>query len=100
MTQGTGLDVAPQHGPLVPDAAAVERARRRERLLLFTAMVLAALGLGLFVLDMFRFMPSNAWGFDLEAYLDAARRLARGDLAAGWSIYDQGSLEGPFRPGP
>ena len=62
MTQGTGLDVAPQHGPLVPDAAAVERARRRERLLLFTAIVLAALGLGLFVLDMFRFMPSNAWG--------------------------------------
>ena len=100
MTQGTGPDVAPQDVPRTPDVATIDRAQRRERLLLFTAIVLAVLGLGLFALHMIRFMPSNAWGFDLEAYLDAARRLARGDLAAGWSIYDQGSLEGPFRPGP
>jgi hypothetical protein len=100
MTHGTGPDVASEDGPLTPDAATIDRAQRRDRLLLFTAIVLAVLGLGLFALNMVRFMPSGAWGFDLEAYLDAARRLARGDVAAGWSIYDPASLEGPFRPGP
>ncbi len=77
-----------------------ERARRRERLLLFVAIVLAGLALGLFVLEMLRFMTALAWAFDLEAYLDAARKLARRDVLQNWSMYDADSLAGPFRPGP
>jgi hypothetical protein len=44
--------------------------------------------------------PQPAWGFDFEAYLDAARRLARGDVTRNLSIYDPDTLSGPFRPGP
>lgn len=81
-------------------ADALERARRRERLLLFAALVLAGLALAVFLLQMLRFMSSAGWAFDLEAYLDAARRLARGDLLRNGSMYDPDSLTGPFRPGP
>ena len=42
-----------------------------------------------------RFLSSMGWGFDFQAYLAAAQRLARGD-----PIYQQYSLDGPFRPGP
>ena len=75
--------------------AASERALRRERLVLFTLGVVALFGLALFVANLFRFLPSMGWGFDLEAYVDAARHLARGE-----SMYADGTLQGPFRPGP
>lgn len=81
-------------------SATIERAHRRERLVMFAALVVALLALGLFVLQLMAFRNSPAWGFDLEAYLDAARRLARGDLLRGGSIYDPETLSGPFRPGP
>ena len=77
--------------------AASERALRRERLILFTAGIIAILAALLFALNLFRFLPSMGWGFDLEAYVDAARRLARGDHFA---PYDQQTVMGPFRPGP
>jgi hypothetical protein len=86
--------------PATDAGDASDRARRRDRLLLFTAIAIAVLALGLFLLQLVTFLPSDAWRFDLEAYLDAARRLARGDLGQGWSIYDRDSLRGPFRPGP
>jgi hypothetical protein len=59
------------------------------------------LALGLFVRHLLFFVTTPAWGFDLEAYLDAARKLARGDLdMPGGTIYDTAALAGPFRPGP
>ncbi len=82
------------------DLDASERARRRQRLALFTAAAAAILAGGLFLLYLVMLSPQPAWGFDLEAYLDAARRLARGDLARNLSIYDADTLAGPFRPGP
>jgi len=88
----------PAEGAAHPDALA--RARRRDRLILFTAGIIALLALGLFVFHLVRFVSSPAWAFDLEAYLDAARRLARGDVARNLSIYDPETLAGPFRPGP
>ncbi|MET0772043.1 MAG: glycosyltransferase family 87 protein [Candidatus Limnocylindrales bacterium] len=101
MTLGSAPDAPAQDGPLDPGAAAIERAQRRDRLILFVAVVIAVLGLGLFLRHLAFFIPTNAWGFDLDAYLDAARRLARGDLALpGGSIYDADALVGPFRPGP
>lgn len=95
---GRAVDNPGDDAAIAPDAG--ERDRRRERLVLFAALTLAGLALGVFVLLMFRFMSSAAWAFDLEAYLDAARRLARGDLLRNGSIYDPDSLTGPFRPGP
>lgn len=101
MTQGSTPDAPAQDGPLEPGVAAIDRAGRRERLILFVSVVLAMLALGLFVRNLLWFVSTPAWGFDLEAYLDAARRLARGDLALpGGSIYDPAALAGPFRPGP
>ena len=82
------------------DGDASEGARRRQRLALFTAAAAATLAGGLFLVYLLMLSPQPAWGFDLEAYLDAARRLARGDLARNLSIYDPDTLTGPFRPGP
>jgi hypothetical protein len=102
MSQASGpvraVDIPGDDAATASDA--MERARRRDRLLLFAALVLAGLALVVFVLQMFRFMSAPAWAFDLEAYLDAARRLARGDLLRNGSMYDPDSLTGPFRPGP
>jgi hypothetical protein len=78
-------------------AAASERALRRERLILFTAVIVALLALLLFVFNLFRFLPSLGWGFDLEAYLGAARHLARGDPYAPYTLQ---TVCCPFRPGP
>jgi hypothetical protein len=101
MTQGSAPDAPAQVGPYDPGASAIDPAQRRERLVMFVAVVLAFLGLALFVYHLTWFMRAPAWAFDLEAYLDAARRLARGDLTLpGGSIYDPAALEGPFRPGP
>lgn len=102
------MDQAPSPEPTVdiPDrerataSDALGRARRRDRLILFTAGVIALLALALFLVHLMRFVSSAAWAFDLEAYLDAGRRLARGDLLRGESIYDPETLSGPFRPGP
>lgn len=87
-------DRAPD-APVVVTVDASAQARRRQRLLLFTAASVALLALGLFVLYLLVLMSAPAWGFDLEAYLDAARHLARGE-----SMYDPETLAGPFRPGP
>ena len=62
---------------------------------LFITFLIAVLGLLLLLLALNTLLPSRGWGFDFEAYLAAAQRLARGDL-----IYQQYSLDGPFRPGP
>ena len=100
MTQGSAPDAPAQEGPPDPGVVAVDPAQRRERLVLFVASVLAVLGLLGFLFHLSWFMRTEAWAFDLEAYLDAARRLARGDVAIGFSIYDPDALLGPFRPGP
>jgi hypothetical protein len=100
MTQGSAPDAPAQEGPPDPGVVAVDPAQRRERLVLFVASVLAALGLLAFLFHLSWFMRTEAWAFDLEAYLDAARRLARGDVAIGLPIYDPEALLGPFRPGP
>jgi hypothetical protein len=68
---------------------------RRLNYIRFLAFVLAILGLLLLAVSMARFLSSMGWGFDFQAYLAAAQRLARGD-----PIYQQYSLDGPFRPGP
>ena len=68
---------------------------RRASYTRFFAFILAILGLLLLAASMARFLSSVGWGFDFEAYLAAAQRLARGD-----TIYQQYSLDGPFRPGP
>lgn len=98
MSQGVTPEPAPP--ATAGDMAAAERARRRQRLALFTASVAAILAGGAFLLYLVMLAPQPAWGFDLEAYLDAGRRLARGDLARNLSIYDVDTLTGPFRPGP
>lgn len=102
MSQATGhertVDNPGGHAATASDGS--DRVRRRERLVLFAAIVIAVLALALFVVYLMRFVSSPAWAFDLEAYLDAGRRLARGDLARGGSIYDPETLLGPFRPGP
>jgi hypothetical protein len=68
---------------------------RRANLIRLLCLALAVLGALLLVFALNAFLPSRGWGFDFEAYLAAAQRLARGD-----SIYQQYSLDGPFRPGP
>ncbi|MBX3028709.1 MAG: DUF2029 domain-containing protein [Chloroflexi bacterium] len=84
----------PDHEPLADPAASADR-ERRDRLILFTAFVLAVLGGLLLVLALARYRGSVGWGYDLEAYLDAARRFARGE-----NMYSLDTLSGPFRPGP
>jgi hypothetical protein len=58
-------------------------------------MVLAVLAAVWLVSLAFVFRGSAGWGYDFEAYLLAAQRLARGD-----PLYLQWMLQGPFRPGP
>ncbi len=70
-------------------------AERRAGLGRLIAFAVAILGLLLLLYSLTTFLPSRGWGFDFEAYLAAAQRLARGD-----PIYQQYSLDGPFRPGP
>ena len=73
-------------------SSAVDRRSGYARLIAFTV---AVLGLLLLVYAITTLRSSMGWGFDLEAYLAAAQRLARGD-----SMYEQYSLDGPFSPGP
>jgi Glycosyltransferase family 87 len=68
---------------------------RRAGLTRLLAFALAILALLLLLSALSTFLPSKGWGFDAEAYLAAAQRLARGD-----PIYQQYSLDGPYRPGP
>jgi hypothetical protein len=74
------------------EAAIVDR---RTGVIRLVAFALAVLGLLLLLFALTIFLPSKGWGFDFEAYLAAAQRLARGD-----SIYQGYSLAGHFRPGP
>ncbi len=78
--------------PPAEESAAVDR---RAGLIQLFAFVLAVLGLLLLLFSLTTFLGSKGWGFDFQAYLAAAQRLARGD-----PIYQQYSLDGPFRPGP
>ena len=77
--------------------AAVERSPvdRRANLMRLLCFALAVMGALLLLFALTTFLPSRGWGFDFQAYLAAAQRLARGD-----PIYQQYSLDGPFRPGP
>lgn len=84
----------PDHEPPAGSPAAADR-ERRDRLILFIAAVLAVLGGLLLILALARYRGSFGWGYDLEAYLDAARRFARGE-----NMYSADTLAGPFRPGP
>lgn len=68
---------------------------RRVRMMRILAFAIAALAVVWLLVALDRLVPSRGWGFDLEAYLAAAQRLARGG-----SIYQAYSLEGKFRPGP
>ncbi len=68
---------------------------RRDRLVLFLAFLLAVLGFLFLVWILQLYTTSFGWRYDLEAYLDAARRFARGE-----NMYDPDTLAGPFRPGP
>ncbi len=63
-------------------------------------MLLAGLALALvgglwLALGLLSLPGSDSWGYDLEAYLAAARRLTDGA-----SLYQPETLSGPFRPGP
>ncbi|MCY7419586.1 MAG: DUF2029 domain-containing protein [Chloroflexi bacterium] len=78
--------------PTGVDQPSVDRRAAYGRLIAF---VLAMLGLLLLLLVMDGYTQSRGWGFDAEAYLAAAQRLARGD-----PIYQQYSIDGPYRPGP
>jgi hypothetical protein len=91
-----GLSVEPATVDVAAaDLAAAERSLRRQRLVLFTALLLAGLAVGVFAFHLMALGHSDGWRFDLEAYLDAARHLARGE-----PMYSADTLQGPFRPGP
>jgi hypothetical protein len=89
------VDAATTVGGAVTLDAAAERARRRERLVLFAAGIVGLLAFALFLRHLTTFITSEGWRFDLEAYLDAARRLAQGR-----ELYTTDTTGGPFRPGP
>ncbi len=78
--------------PIGVGQASVDRRAGYGRLIAF---MLALLGLLLLLLVMDGYTQSRGWGFDAEAYLAAAQRLARGD-----PIYQQYSIDMPYRPGP
>jgi hypothetical protein len=59
------------------------------------ALVLALAGLAWLILALAVLPGSPAWGYDYEAYLNAAVR-----LSTEGSLYQAETLAGPFRPGP
>lgn len=63
--------------------------------LLLAGLALALAGGLWLALGLLSLPGSDSWGYDLEAYLAAARRLAEGG-----SLYQPETLSGPFRPGP
>jgi Glycosyltransferase family 87 len=88
-----------------PTAAEAPPTRRHRPLVLIAAagltlgllwLVVAALRFseGALVDGVWRYVADDAWAFDLEAYVDAARRL----LTDG-SLYAAAQVEGPFQPG-
>jgi len=62
---------------------------------LAAGLALAVLGLLWLVLGFISFPGGEGWGYDYNAYADAAVRLA--DTG---SLYQAETLEGPYRPGP
>ena len=62
----------------------------------WTALIAASLLAVLWLIGLaFVFRTSPGWGYDFEAYLLAAYRLARGA-----SLYQAWTISGPFQPGP
>jgi hypothetical protein len=75
----------------------------RRRFVVAVALALVALAFVGIALN--TFTVSHGWGFDFDAYRQAAARLARGDpvcptIGASSPIYQCWVLDGPFRPGP
>ena len=73
----------------------VAGAQRFRRLAWPALLVATGLAAAWLVLLPVVFRTSPGWGYDLEAYLLAAQRLAHGA-----SIYLPQTLDGPFQPGP
>jgi len=71
-----------------------DRRRPRDRALLI-GIILAALGALWLALGFISFPGGEGWGYDYQAYADAAVRLADGG-----SLYQAETLDGPYRPGP
>jgi hypothetical protein len=89
------------------EIAPPQTAARRERLLRFVGLIMAALALvwlatAAVSISSAEVKPGetatglgDAWGYDFEAYANAAMR-----LSAEGSLYQAETLDGPFRPGP
>jgi hypothetical protein len=74
---------------------AIARWRPPQRAVNTVLAIIGVAGGAWILLSAFSFVKSPGWGYDFEAYLLAAYRLAQGD-----SPYLAWTLTAPFRPGP